>query len=47
MEWQKRLKNLPYSDNMIYEIAEDVKKALENKCDAYEIYIVELCKRGN
>lgn len=41
MEWQKRLKNLPYSDNMIYEIAEDVKKALENKCDAYEIYIDE------
>ena len=26
---------------MIYEIAEDVKKALENKCDAYEIYIDE------
>ena len=41
MEWQKRLKNLPDSDNMIYEIAEDVKKALENKCDAYEIYIDE------
>ena len=24
---------------MIYEIAEDVKKTLENKCDDYEIYI--------
>lgn len=41
MEWQKQLKNLLYSDNMIYEIAEDVEKALENKCDAYEIYIDE------
>lgn len=29
------------SDNMIYEIAEDIKKAVENKCDAYEIYIDE------
>lgn len=26
---------------MIYEIGEEVKKALENKCDAYEIYIDE------
>lgn len=26
---------------MIYKIAEDVKKAVENKCDAYEIYIDE------
>lgn len=26
---------------MIYEIAEDIKKAVENKCDAYEIYIDE------
>ncbi len=26
---------------MIYEIAEDVKKAVENNCDAYEIYIDE------
>lgn len=26
---------------MIYEIAEDVKKSIENKCDAYEIYIDE------
>ncbi len=26
---------------MIYEIAEDVKKTLENRCDAYEIYIDE------
>ena len=26
---------------MIYEIAEDMKKAIENKCDAYEIYIDE------
>lgn len=40
-EWPKRLKNLPYSDNMIYEIAENVKKAVESKCDAYEIYIDE------
>ena len=40
-EWPKPLKNLHYSDNMIYEIAEDVKKSLENKCDAYEIYIDE------
>ena len=35
------MKNLPYSDNMIYEIAEDVRKTLENKCDDYEIYIDE------
>lgn len=26
---------------MIYKIAEDVKKSIENKCDAYEIYIDE------
>ena len=26
---------------MIYEIAEDVKRTLENKCDDYEIYIDE------
>ena len=26
---------------MIYEIAEDIKKTVENKCDAYEIYIDE------
>ena len=26
---------------MIYEIAEDVKKTLENKCDDYEIYLDE------
>ena len=26
---------------MIYEIAEDIKRTLENKCDAYEIYIDE------
>ena len=41
MEQPKPLRNLHYSDNMIYEIAEDVKKAVENKCDAYEIYIDE------
>ena len=41
MAWLKPLKNLHFSDNMIYEIAEDVKKTLENKCDAYEIYIDE------
>ena len=35
------MKNLHCSDNMIYEIADDVKKAIENKCDAYEIYIDE------
>ena len=35
------MKNLHYSDKMIYEIAEDVKKTLENKCDDYEIYIDE------
>jgi PmbA protein len=26
---------------MIYEIAEDIKQSVENKCDAYEIYIDE------
>ena len=26
---------------MIYEIAEDVRKTVENECDAYEIYIDE------
>ena len=26
---------------MIYEIAESVKKTVENNCDAYEIYIDE------
>ena len=41
MELPKPLKNLHYSDKMIYEIAEDVKKTLENKCDDYEIYIDE------
>lgn len=40
-EWPKLLKNLPCSDNMIYEISEDVKRIIENKCDAYEIYIDE------
>ena len=40
-EWQKPLRNLHCSDRMIYEIAEDIKKAVENKCDAYEIYIDE------
>lgn len=41
MEWPKPLKNLHYSDNMIYEIADKAKKAVENNCDAYEIYIDE------
>ena len=41
MEWLKPLKNLHYSDNMIYEIAQQAKKAIENDCDAYEIYIDE------
>ena len=27
------------SDNMIYEIADDIKNALKNKCDEFEIYI--------
>jgi len=40
-EWLKPLKNLLCSDKMIYEIAQDIKKAVENKCDAYEIYIDE------
>lgn len=40
-EWPKPLKNLLCSDNMIYEIAQDIEKAVENKCDAYEIYIDE------
>ena len=35
------MKNLLCSDNMIYEIAQDIEKAVENKCDAYEIYIDE------
>ena len=35
------MRNLLCSDNMIYEIAEDVKRTLENKCDAYEIFIDE------
>ena len=40
-EWPKPSKNLLCSDNMIYEIADDIKKAVKNKCDAYEIYIDE------
>lgn len=35
------MKNLHYSDKMIYEIAQEAKKAIENNCDAYEIYIDE------
>ena len=35
------MKNLPYSDNMIYELSQKAKKAVENNCDAYEIYIDE------
>ena len=33
------MKNLHCRDNMIYELAEKAKKAVENNCDAYEIYI--------
>lgn len=32
---------MPYSDNMIYELSQKAKKAVENNCDAYEIYIDE------
>ena len=35
------MKNLHYSDNMIYEIAQTAQKAVENKCDSYEIYVEE------
>ena len=35
------MKNLHYSDNMLYEIAELAKKEVENECDAYEIYVDE------
>lgn len=35
------MKNLHCSDNMIYELAEKARKALENKCDSYEIYVDE------
>ena len=41
MVWPKLLKNLHYSDNMIYEIAETAKRAIQNDCDANEIYIEE------
>ena len=41
MEWPKLLKNLHYSDNMLYETAEIAKKEVENICDAYEIYVDE------
>ena len=41
MEWPKLLKNLHYSDNMLYEIAETAKKEVENICDEYEIYVDE------
>ena len=41
LEWQKQLINLYNSDRMIYEIASDVKNALKNKCDEFEIYIDE------
>lgn len=40
-EWPKLSKNLPCSDNMIYELAEKAKKSVEKNCDAYEIYIEE------
>lgn len=35
------MKNLHYSDKMIYEIADKAKRAVENECDSYEIYIDE------
>lgn len=35
------MKNLPYSDNMIYELAQKAKNAIENNCDDWEIYIEE------
>ena len=41
MEWPKLLKNLRCSDNMLYEIAENAKKEVENICDSYEIYVDE------
>lgn len=41
MELPKPSKNLHYSDNMLYEIAEIAKKEVENTCDAYEIYVDE------
>ena len=41
MEWLKPLKNLRYSDNMLYEIAEIAKREVENICDSYEIYVDE------
>ena len=41
MDWPKLLKNLRCSDNMLYEIAENAKKEVENICDSYEIYVDE------
>ena len=35
------MKNLHYSDNMLYEVAEIAKKEIENICDEYEIYVDE------
>ena len=35
------MKNLHCSDKMIYEIAQDIEKTLEKRCDDYEIYIDE------
>ena len=35
------MKNLHYSDNMLYELAEIARKEVENNCDAYEIYVDE------
>lgn len=35
------MKNLRYSDNMLYEIAEIAKREVEKECDAYEIYVDE------
>ena len=40
-ELPKPLKNLRYSDNMLYEIAEIAKREVEKECDAYEIYVDE------
>ena len=39
MGWPKPSKNLHYSDNMLYEIAEIAKKEVEDICDDYEIYV--------
>ncbi len=35
------MKNLHCSDNMIYELADEARRAVEGKCDEYEIFIDE------